>query len=112
MSSEAVVPATVQTVGVAEEKLTASPEVDVAERAICVAAIWPGAMAGNMMVCVVGGLAVKMPSWNGPTELLFPLIPVKASAVKGWIPLKVEGKPRLTVICTWFPLKTTELPCP
>ena len=53
VSSEAVVPETEQTVGDAEAKLTARPEVAVADRGTLVSANWVPVMAGKVIVWLV-----------------------------------------------------------
>ena len=54
MSSETVLPATEQTVGVVVAKLTASPELAVALRVICDKAYQAPVMVLNVMVCCAG----------------------------------------------------------
>ena len=50
-SSDAVLPETVHTAGVVEEKVTDRPELAVADRATLVDAICPSGMDGKVMVC-------------------------------------------------------------
>ena len=54
MSSEAVLPETVQTVGVVEAKLTARPELAVALSVICCSAYHAPVMVGKVMVWEAG----------------------------------------------------------
>ena len=57
--NEAVLPVTVQIAGVADEKLTARPEVAVAERFNVVPAVC-APIAGKLMVCCDGAFTMKL----------------------------------------------------
>ena len=66
MSSEAVVPETVQTVGVVDVKLTVRPELAVADKPSAVVATSVAVMAGNVMLWA--SFTVKLSEISGAAE--------------------------------------------